>query len=272
MKKASIIVTFFVLLKCSSIYAQMTTEGLLVNPSALEFRLLNGQAGVSNLSIINNLKEKKQIKLFVADWLRDTTGRHVYLKPGTISHSCSNWISLDKDFVELEPGQAINIEVKLKVPDSADNVKIMRWGMVFVETIAEKTTQVNPGRVTTTITTNMRIGVHVYQTPPNLDNAEIKMLSFDPKPNAGDSIYRIVCQNTGAVQLQCKSYLELSSMEDGKKIRLNNDDFPMFPEQKRYIDYKIPGNVPKGKYNVLAVVDAGEDLPLEAAQAVIEVK
>ena len=44
------------------------------------------------------------------------------------------------------------------------------------------------------------------------------------------------------------------------------------PGQKRRVDLKIPGDMPKGKYQVVAMVDAGDDdVPLAAAQKEIEI-
>ena len=143
--------------------------------------------------------------------------------------------------------------------------------MLFIETLDEKKAPQREGEITTVINTQFRIGVHVYQTPPNLFSGEIKMLSFAAKPNTNDTAYRIVCENSGSIQLTCKSYIELSNLANGEKTILNYPNFPLFPGQKRYVDFVLPSNLPKGKYAAVAIVDAGSDLPLEAAQATIEV-
>ena len=72
--------------------------------------------------------------------------------------------------------------------------------------------------------------------------------------------------------LQFKSYLELASVVDGQKIKLDPIDFPMFPQQKRYVTFELPANIQKGKYSALAVLDGGEDISLEAVEGTIEVK
>jgi hypothetical protein len=45
----------------------------------------------------------------------------------------------------------------------------------------------------------------------------------------------------------------------------------MFPEQVRYIDFSLPQQLAKGKYTLTGIIDAGNDVPLEAGQLTIEI-
>ncbi|MBX9784857.1 MAG: hypothetical protein K2X48_16325 [Chitinophagaceae bacterium] len=270
MKKCLLL--FVVFSMCQTASAQKGDTGIFINPATIDFSLNQGQTGAQRITIINKMPVKKQFKLYVSDWVRDTIGEHEYKPAGSIKQSCARWVVLEKDFVELLPNQYITVNVRLQIPDSADAVKMMRWAMVFVETIEEAKAPDVTKKITTIVTTLYRVGVHIYQTPPSVLTRELVMESFEPLKNNRDSIYRITCQNTGQVQLRCKSYIELTNLTDGKKTVINAEEFPMFPEQKRYVDFVIPSSLPKGKYNVIAAVDAGYDLPLEAAQKVIEIK
>ncbi len=252
-------------------WAQGNDAGLYIDPATIDFNLLNGQSSSSQITIVNKLNIKKQFSIYINDWQRDTLGKHLYQVPGTNSRTCSKWISLDKTFVELEPGQSTVVNVKMTVPDSADAVKQMRWAMVFIESIDEKKVPTKADGVMTSVQTKFRVGVHVYQTPPTKINKEVRMLSFEPVPDFENQVYRIVCENVGDVQLKCSGFLELSNLSDGSKTMLPAIDFPMFPEQKRYIDFMLPKGLAKGKYTVMAMIDAGEDVPLEAAQKQIDI-
>jgi len=252
--------------------AQNMDKGIFVDPATVDFNLMNGQSNTATVKIINQMDVKKQFKVYLNDWERDTTGRHRYVEPGTLSKTCSNWITLDKTFVELNPGEATDITVKLQVPDSSSAVSGMRWSMLFIETIEEKKAPAKVEGVVTSIHTSYRIGVHIYQTPPSRAAREIQMLSFNAKANTQDSVYRIECKNVGQAQVHCKSFMELMNTGNGKKYQLTPVEFPLFPEQVRYIDFVLPATLEKGKYTVTAVVDAGEDVPLEAAEKIIEIK
>jgi hypothetical protein len=243
--------------------------GIAIDRATVDFNLNSGQTGTTKITVTNTTKSKVQMNVYLNDWLRDTVGAHTYLNPGTISHSCSKWISLDKTFLEINPGQSMDVNIKMQVPDSLSATKEMKWSMLFIETVHEKPAPGTKG-ITTGVTIDMRYGIHIYQTPPNLSNKDLKMLSFGALPNSKNK-YRMVCQNTGEMQLECQSYLELLSMSDGKKTKVATRNFPLFPEQKRYVDFTLPDTLPKGKYTVTAVLDGGSDIPLEAAQVTIEI-
>lgn len=256
----------------STVYAQGEKGGIFVDPATMDFSLLEGQSGAAKVRIINEMSHKKQFRLYLNDWERDTIGRHRYVEPGTLANSCAPWVSLDKTFVELNPGETAEVTVSLKLPDSAAAAKAMRWAMLFIETIEEKKAPKKTEGIVTTVLTSYRIGVHIYQTPPTKTNRELQMQSFSVLPNTSDSVYRVACKNVGDAQLHCKSNLELMNTATGKKITLKEVEFPMFPQQVRYIDFVLPVSLEKGKYSVLATVDAGEDVPLEAAEKTIEIK
>lgn len=242
--------------------------GVFINPITIEFNLTNGQTGTNKITLTNGTSKKVRLNLYLNDWMRDTLGNHTYLPPSTVHHSCSNWISLDKTFVELESKETAEVNIKMHVPDSVSATKEMKWSMLFIETVREKVAP-NPGKLVTAVNTDYRFGLHIYQTPPSLTNKDVKMLSFSPLKN-GKNRYRIVCQNVGETQLTCNSYIELMNMADGKKTKIKPQLFPIFPEQKRYIDFTLPEGLAKGKYTLTGVVDAGNDVPLEAGQLIID--
>ena len=258
-----------VLLLCTNIALKVSAQNLGVYPTALAFSLSKGNSESQVVNITNGSDKKMQFRLYLNDWIRDTVGGHEYYEPNTISRSCSRWVTLSKNFIELEPGKSTQLTIKLTIPDSA-NTDEMKWSMLFVETVEENTAQASKN-ATAAVQNLLRIGIHIYQTPPSLTDKQIK--AFDLKPMPGqEKKYQLICQNTGNVMIQCKSYLELASVVDGQKIKLDPIDFPMFPQQKRYVTFELPANIQKGKYSALAVLVGGEDISLEAVEGTIEVK
>ncbi len=245
-------------------------QNLGVYPTELNFSLTKGQSESQIVTMTNGSKKKVQFRLYLGDWLRDTLGEHNYYKPDTLKRSCSKWVSINKNFVELEPGQTQQVTVKLQAPDNDEAVKEMKWSMLFVETVEEKIAA-DAAKKQATINNLLRIAIHIYQTPPTLTNRQVKVESFK-RATDGSNTYRLECINVGNVMIQCKSYLELSSLSDGKKTKMDPVEFPMFPEQRRYVVFRMPVNLSKGKYSALAVVDLGEDIPLEAMEGEVEIK
>ncbi len=257
----------FVIVIILGIPSNVFGQNIGIFPSILDFHVAPNQSETQNINLSNSSNQKLQFRLYLNDWLRDTTGGHEYMEPNTISRSCAKWVSLSKSFVELEPGQSTQVGVKLQVPDS---VKEMKWAMLFVETVQEKKDDKSKA-AKTSINNIMRIGVHIYETPPGLTQKQVKVEDFkllDPK----NRIYRLICKNTGEVMLTCNAYLELASLATSKRTKVEVPEFPMFPQQTRYVDFKLPADLAKGKYSSLAVIDAGEDMAPEAAEQTIEIK
>ncbi len=238
-------------------------------PARVFFNLDKGQMGIKKIVVTNYTSDTMQMKLYFSDWLRDTIGAHSYYEAGKLQSSCARWLTLNKTFLELQPKEKQEVEIRMDIPDSVDAVKEMKWTMLMVESKGEKTA---PKKNNLQLYNVARIGIHVCQTPPSLTNMELKVLNFYAIPGSNKE-YGVVCQNVGNCQFDARSYIELTPLnEDGKKITIEPKTFPVFPGQRRYIKFSIPESVAKGKYNAVAIVEAGSEAPLEAAQAIIEVK
>lgn len=260
--RASLLSLFLAVIYSGNVQAQ----GLAAYPSTLNFALVNGQSEAQNITMSNNAGKKIQVRLYLNDWVRDSVGGHAYYEPNTLDRSCSRWITLSNNFIELEPGQSTQISVRLQLPDSASAVSQMKWAMLFIETVEEQNSAAAK-QAQATVRNLMRIGVHIYQTPPTLLERQVKVLDLVRVP--GDNkVWALSCQNTGQVMIECKSYLELTAT-DGTKTKVEVSEFPMFPSQKRLVMFNLPPDLKPGKYSALAVLDGGEDMPLEAVESEI---
>lgn len=247
--------------------------GLEVKPVRIDFHLSKGEQALQSIYITNNFNRPMQFKARVSDWIRDSVGGHEYSDPGTTPRSCAQWVTFGNDVVEIQPGKTKDILVKMKMPDNDSAVQSMRWCLVFLESVTENKVYKPSDSSRAHVNTIFRVGIHILQTPPQLESQkELQMLSFKAVP--GDKgHYQILCLNSGETQLECKSYVELSSLATGKKTTLGPIFFPMFPEQRRYVDFKLPPDIEKGKYSILAVADPGEDdASVQASEDVIEIK
>jgi hypothetical protein len=262
---------FFIVLFAACLPISSFAQRLGAYPTTLDFKLGNGQSEAQAINITNGSDKKVQFRLYLNDWIRDSTGGHVYFEPNTVSRSCSRWITLSKNFVELDPGQSTQVTVRLSIPDSSQATSEMKWSMLFIETVQEQTATNNKA-AQATVRNLLRIGVHIYQTPPTLTQKEVKIYDLKPAADTLPNVYNLLCQNTGEIMLECKSYLEVTSLSDGKKVKLEALEFPLFPEQRRYVRYDLPKTLSKGKYSVLGVIDGGEDMSLEAMESTIDIK
>jgi hypothetical protein len=250
------------------------TKGIFIQPSSLAFSLNNGQSAIQKITVSNKLSTKSQMKIYMGDWERDTTGQHQYYEPGTLSRSCARWVSVDKDFVEVGPYDSVSFNLRIQVPDSIDAIKEMKWAMLFVEMIKERSAPPVTGKdISAQLNYQYRFGLHVYQTPATMFEKSLKMLSFEPLVVQKDStVYLMGCLNDGDVQVRCTGMLELTNLSNGAKVTTPVQEFNIFPKARRYVPMRLPRDLPPGKYSVLAMLDGGEDIPLEAVQKEIEIK
>ncbi len=249
------------------------STGLSVKPAKIDFNLSKGEAAYQVIYITNEFNRTMQFKATVLDWMRDSTGAHIYADPGTFGRSCARWISFNKDVIEVEPGKTGELLVRLVVPDSASAVSEMKWCLVMLESVTENKKLKPSDSSRAVVNMTMRLGIHILQTPQAfMTDKNIEMVSFTAD-KADPHNFKILCRNTGKTQLQCLTFLEVTSLQTGEKIKLDPKKFPIFPDQKRYINFTLPNTLAKGKYTVTAVVDAGDDdVPLLASEAVIDLK
>ncbi len=268
---------FFLLV--STVHAQVvldndaTPEGTVsVQPMDHDLNLKRGETKEFKLYVSNKSFKKMSFSISLSDWMRDSVGAHIYSPPGTEAHSCTSWITFDKNFIEVDTNKVGVVNVKVHMPDSAGVDDGMRWSMIFIQSVEETKAPPSTKVATSYIQQNIRFGVHINQTPAAiLSQKDFKLISFTPMPNE-KSKFRILGENTGKVELLCKSYIELSSIPGGTKTKLLPLEVPVFPGAKRYFDFTLPSDLSKGKYTMVGVVDAGGDMDIMAAQMTINIQ
>jgi hypothetical protein len=201
--------------------------------------------------------------------MRDSVGNIVFYEANTTKNSCANWITLDKTYLEVPPGKIGTVVVSVNVPDSIDMTE-MKWAMLIADVPKEKLPEHKAGNITTVLENQIKVGSHIYVNLPGLSK-ELKMLSFK---RSNDSTYLMCIKNVGGAQIRCNVSVEISSQSTGEKKTFNQDDVPLFPQQIRYLQFKLAkGTLAPGKYTFVALADAmDDDVPLEAAQLEVEIK
>jgi len=243
-----------------------------INPTILSYNVSPGEISTQTISIINLSDQKQSFELSLGDWLRDSVGSHKYFPVGTLENSCANWIKLDNTIVEVEAKQTKDVRVTMNSPSDPTQFKQMKWAMLYVQNAAEQAGAAGTtAKTTAKLVEVFRFGIHIYQTPPKLTDHSAKAISLIPDP-VEKSTYDFSMVNTGSTQLTCKARLELTNIENGKEIKLEDTEFPVFPGAKRTVQLALPPTVPKGKYSMLALLDYDSSMPLEAVELSIEIK
>lgn len=269
MKKTAI----YPLLICFLLLSSLAkAQRINVNPTILSFNTNAGGISTQIITITNLSDQKQAYQLSLGDWIRDSLGGHKYFMPGSIGRSCSKWISFDNSLVEIEPQKSRDVRVTLSAPADPNEVNEMKWSMIFIQNVLEQTGDESKGaKMKATIREVYRIGIHVYENPAVANKKEARAIALEPDKDQKD-VYNFSLVNTGKAMLECKARLLLTNLSNGQEVKLDEMEFPVFPDGKRIVKLQIPQTVPKGKYSMLAILEYDSDMPLEAIERSVEIK
>lgn len=261
----------FVFLLCMSfIVRSHVTQGqqMSVLPTVIDMQVPIGGIGTKAVILTNTSSKKQGYNLSLSDWVRDSIGGHKYLPINTISQSCAKWITLSHNFIEIEPNSSAEVTITMKAPESKVEYDGTRWAMLFVQNALEQEStnnSKNKKTVSAQIREIFKLGIHIYQTPPNTILKEAKAVSLaigKKQQNTWD----FTIENTGALMINCTTRLEFTNVANGELFKSTNVEFPVFPGFKRIATIPIPEQLPKGEYSMIAILDYGDDKPLEAIE------
>lgn len=238
----------------------------MVGPSIVRFNTAPGKAEIKTIFLKNVSNKSQSFKLYIRDWLRDSVGGHQYYRADTLPQSCASIVSIEPaSYIKVDSGKTGKIIMRMKPSATASNTE-MKWAMLFIESLSDETQDKGKSKKFKMQINNVaRIGVHIYQTPPGAITKAVEgiRLSID---SAQKGFVYLYMKNTGQVMLTCKAHLELTYLPTGEENILKETEFPVFPGGVRRVKLDLPKDIKPGSYSILAVLDYGIDVPLEAVQ------
>jgi len=123
---------------CLTLIMHAIAQKVGIQPSILEYHLSPGGTESQVIRIANLSDKKISFEAYLADWLRDSTGAHEYFKADTLPNSCTKWVYLSKNFIEVEPGKTEELLVRLQGPPDLNAFKQMKWAMLFLQSASEQ--------------------------------------------------------------------------------------------------------------------------------------
>ncbi len=248
-------------------------QELSINPVKLYFDLgSTNSTQTQTINITNNSDITQAMEIYTGDWIRNSDGSHTYFESGTQKFSCASWLEVSTNFLNIPPGQTEQIRVTLRAPESAEELKSMKWGMLYLQgSKIRELVQDNNNSLQTHINEVMRFGVHVYQTPPQLSQLSARVNNMIENPKSPGK-YDLELLNEGEVMVNAHSFLELTNVSTGEEFTSEATECPIFPLGKRVVTLSLPKGLPKGQYSMLGILDYGNPNSLEAIEKVIEIK
>lgn len=251
------------------------SQSASVAPTRLYYKNDIGEVATKRVTVKNKSKDAQSYKIFFGDFeVENKKGKPTLMGAEESVHSISPWVSASPNFFTLQPGEVTYVDVTLDIPNTpeAHNVK---WGTMGVRLSSE---QVDPlgeqgvDRMGMGIVNVFQLNIYLFQTPPSIIKRSAEIYDFKTIPTDSLMTIMLASENTSPSILNCRSYLEYTNLSTGYNISTKKVGFTLLPEASREVVFKVPADLPKGKYSVMGVLDYGSSSEIKAAELEMTVK
>lgn len=264
-------------IKVDTSKVKITDMGVAVAPSSMRFRAKPGKSETKYLTITNDTYYPKKFKLTFADFSMDNSGAITQTPFGKIDneYGLTKWVTASPNYVEVQPGEKKKVAIEVNLPDTDEAYKAA-WCLLMVDQAKEKDYIIPPsakeGNISMGVIPVFGFGVYIYQNPPNVKINKVEIVSFIFNYDHDNRFIQLKAKNVGDGIGFCKSYIEINNLNTGYSERMPLRVFNVLPGQEREYEFMLPGNMAKGKYSILGVLDFGSEEELEAAEMEITVE
>ena len=242
--------------------------GISVSPSHVHFSVKPGAIQMKEIKVINDSKNKVAFQIGFSDFIMGRNGKTMAVKAESSKYALSKWLSTSPSYFELKPGESQKVTVTITVP-SDETGSVAAWTVMAVDQVVEKPALSFKGddkTIALGIIPSFGFGIYIYQNPPNVKVNEVEIQKFSFKDSTGKKNLSLEVKNVGDGIGFCSSYVELTSLNTGKKQKLKVKQFTILPGFYRDFSYELPADIPKGKYSAVGVVDFGNEQEIKAAE------
>ena len=255
--------------------SKITDMGVAVAPSIMHFRTTPGETESRYLTVTNDTYKQANFRITFADFELNDQGSASQLPFGDQhEYGLTRWIVADQTFIKLKPGESKKIAISVNLPDVPEAYRAA-WCMVMVDLEKEREYILPPKsgeNVVMGLIPTYGFGIFIYQNPPNTTMNKVEITKFDFTYDDNNKYVNVAVKNVGDGIGFCLVYIELSNLDTGYQKRLPIKRITVLPGQERELDVVIPGDIEKGRYSIMAVLDFGSDTELEAAEMEIVVQ
>lgn len=219
-----------------------------IEPARIELVIPAGRQKGKTILIDNSKADTPlHVRIYPQDIADLPDGTHDFLPIGSTDWSCSSWIKVVPEELDIPAGKAKSVRVSVEIPLS---VRGGRYSTLFFEAGL-------PGQ-SKGIGVNLRIGAMVLVTVPGTENfkARLSNISFTPPRDIEVSIF-----NEGNVLLRPAGKIKILAAK-GKRIKsldFNPQKLSILPGSLRKFNLQLGEALPKGVYTLRAEIDFGEE-------------
>ncbi len=253
----------------------IVVQALRVSPVAFDITTSAGASSTFSFRAINDESQPLRFRVEVCDWVRDLYGTNLFCEAaGEVPRSASAWIEVVPRQFRLEPDEAQDLRVTLRVPEAAPDGTPLEgsyWTAVMVEAVPEEAGGEPPG---TEVVVKRRFGVKVLVTLAGTGRRDGQILLLE-RHGLNPLGVSLEFANRGTLNLPSVSgRIEVRDVAGTVWERIPVDPFPLLPGYVRRVTVQSARprgkRLPPGDYALLAVLDYGGDV-LVGAQLLLRV-
>jgi hypothetical protein len=243
--------------------------GVAVSPAHIYYKVSPGESSVSTVTINNDTDRQNKFKISFNDFNMNGFGKSEFLAPGTGDHSLCKWVNVSPSFVDLKPGEKVELTVTIIVPLDDADAKKAAWAIMLIEQTEERKSLddgVQSDKIAFGIIPTFAFGVFLYQNPPNVAVTSVDIIDFRLEQKELTNALEIDVHNIGDGISHCTVYVDLTNMKTGETQKLVVKRFTIVPGIKRAFHFGLPEGLEPGQYSAVSVLDFGSNEELQAAE------
>jgi hypothetical protein len=177
-----------------------------IDPSSVKITLKQKETKTGEITVQNLGGNRIKMKAYTEDWIYASDGSKVFMKPGSSVYSCSSWIKIDPENLDLAPKEAKKVKYSITSPGNASGGHV---SVIFFEAL--------PTNVEG-ISVSGRIGAIIYQDAEGdiKRSGEIRSLSVLTSEEGQPINIQISFVNSGNSHVSAKPTVKIT--DGGKTV------------------------------------------------------
>ncbi|MCQ2975953.1 MAG: hypothetical protein MJ211_14225 [Bacteroidales bacterium] len=237
-----------------------------VSPVDLNFNTLPNNIQNKKITITNHSNESAIFKISTQDYTFNELGEKELKARDSHDFSCSLWMAISPNVIEIEPNSQGEITVSMNVPEDGWQT---RWCDIIISQTQEQTSFIVDNTKQAGINLLSQIMVYVTQKPENFYDNKAEIVSFVDSgldENNNKTLTAIV-ENKGKDIINGKIYLALANIDDLSEQDILPQQVKIYPQCSRKFKFTLnQGILPNGTYDVSTILDLGKRAPLIGAR------
>ncbi|VAW21957.1 hypothetical protein MNBD_BACTEROID01-428 [hydrothermal vent metagenome] len=228
---------------------------LILNGLTHEHQALQGEVRKGTIELKNISEKEQSVQIYQKDFWYSYTGESKHDAPGTMERSNANWLSINPQFVTLQPNETSLIEYQLTIPDN-DSLIGTYWSVIMVEGITPPDTSTVKTGIK--INTVVRYAVQIIANIGDTGKRNMQFINLNLSRQDSITTLQVAFKNTGERILRPEMGIEVFDSNGESQGVFKADRRKIYPGTSAIVELNL-SSLPVGKYSGVLIADCSED-------------